>query len=982
MPRLQSQTQKMDQLFAHSLDSLLAEYPESHQQRLRTYWDRFSQSLQETEMLLVWQAEFVRLLLRVWYASELVADYCIQQPSAFLGLKISGDMHRTYTPEEYAQIVSAPLAKVENDTELMSVLRQLRLREMVRIAWRDLLGWSDIDENLRDLSLLAEACIAESLLVIQRINEPKWGRPFTDDGQLVNAVVLGMGKLGARELNFSSDVDLIYTFEAPGETRDGEMSIDNHLYFEKIFKQLTSTLDTMTEEGFVFRVDTRLRPFGESGALVVSFAAFEDYYESYGRDWERYAFIKARVVAGCVQTGERLLMKLRPFVYRRYLDYSAFESLRQMKQLISSEVTRKGMQDNIKLGAGGIREIEFIGQMFQLIRGGRAWEYRCQQIRPILRLLQRDGYLHEEAVTELISGYEFLRKTEHRLQMWRDQQTHQLPVQPQAQEILATTMGFGDWEKFISELQSIRQKVQHHFENIVLMPGGPRAVPSEQSQFTHLWNSIDGVDNQTLINKFTQLGFTSPEETAEMLLQSRHSFWYRTLSSSARSRVDEIMASVFCALTELNNKDITLSRVLKLFEAISGRSVYFALMYEHPQVLKQLIELISASQWITDTLAQQPILLDELIDQRTLFDPLDPEALKQDLDSRFQAVTAQDVEQQIEVLHQFNETHSLRVAATDILGKRPLMKVSDYLTALAEIVLDKVFRLAWNELQQRHGRPTLKSGMQNTGFAVIAYGKLGGLELSYTSDLDLVFLHAGEEEGMTDGELTIDNHLFYSRLARRMLHFLQIRTLSGVLYEVDLRLRPQGNSGFLVSSLEAFKLYQREDAWTWEHQALVRARPVVGDPAVCEWFQSLRAEILCLPRDPAQVATDVVNMRQKMRENLETHRDWEVKHGVGGLVDIEFIVQFLVLAHASDHTELVQFSDNVRILEMAQRVNLLSAEEATFLRDTYLLMRRQLHRSALGVAADASEQKILQESRSRVEKIWHNLLIFVDSTIQ
>ncbi len=969
----------MDQISAYSLDSLLAEYPKAHQQRLITYWDRFSQSLHATDTTFRWQAEFVRSLLRVWYASEFVADFCIQQPIAFLSLKMSGDMHRTYSSDEYVCIVKVALAAVENKIELMSALRQLRQREMVRIAWRDLLGWSCIDENLHDLSSLADACISESLHVIQRLNEHKWGRPFTDDGKLVAGIVLGMGKLGARELNFSSDVDLIYTYEEAGETRHGELSIDNHLYFEKVYKQLTSVLEAITEEGFVFRVDTRLRPFGESGALVVSFAAIEDYYEAYGRDWERYAFIKARVVAGCVQTGERLLAKLRPFIYRRYLDYSAFESLRQMKHLISSEVKRKGMQDNVKLGAGGIREIEFIGQMFQLIRGGRALEYQCRQIRPILSLLQRDGYLSVEAATSLISAYEFLRQTEHRLQMWRDQQTHQLPVESQARDILASSMGFEDWEKFASELQAIRCRVQQQFENIVLMPGGPRTVPSEHNQFTSLWHSIDDADNNTLISKFSDLGFASPVETVETLLHSRRSFWYRTLSSSARSRVDEMMASVFFELTQLSNKDVTLLRVLMLFEAISGRSVYFALMFEHPQVLKRLIELVSASQWITDTLAQQPILLDELIDPRLLFDPLDPEALKQDLENRLEAVSDYDVEQQIEVLHQFKETHSLRVAATDILGKRPLMKVSDYLTTLAEMIVDKVFHLAWNEQRQRHGKPSVQKGMRESGFAVIAYGKLGGLELSYSSDLDLVFLHAGEEEGVTDGERPIDNHLFYSRLARRMLHFLQIRTLSGVLYEVDLRLRPQGNSGFLVSSMEAFKLYQREDAWTWEHQALVRARPVVGDPVLCDWFQSQRLDILCHSRDPAQVATDVVTMREKMRENVRAPGNLEMKHGVGGLIDIEFMVQFLVLAYAAEHPELAHFSDNVRILEAAQRVHLLRSEEAAFLRKTYLLMRLQLHRRALGVAEDVSARKILEESRSRVEKIWHNLLIFADS---
>lgn len=906
----------------------------------------------------------------VFACSEYVARQCIRYPDRFAQLVSSGDLQRIYAPDDYQQHLQCHASDINNEQELIKFLRQFRQREMVRIIWRDLTGLSALEEVMHDLSELADACTDFALQKIYTWQTQTFGTPVNEQAEPQQLVVIGMGKLGAHELNLSSDIDLIFAYPEDGETVDGPRSISNTEFFIKLGQRLNACLSKQTEDGFVFRVDMRLRPFGDSGPLVSSFAAMEDYYQIHGREWERYAMIKARVIAGDKTRGAELMAMLKPFVYRRYVDYGAYESLREMKLMIQQEVLRKGKEQNVKVGAGGIREIEFIGQVFQLIRGGRDIQLQQRSILTVLTNLLTMGVLPEFVVTQLTEAYDFLRRSEHRIQAFRDEQTHNLPDDDVGQARLAYSMGFSNWDAYLQALLVHRVNVHEHFEQVFAAPQGD--VNEDTLLLTPLW--LGEHNDAEAIAQLQELGFDQAEEVWRRIKSLHTSRSYQSLSARGHGRMDKLMPILITACKSVAEPSLALQRSLQVIEAIMRRTVYLVLLVENPLALSQLIRLCEASPWITHYLSQHPMLLDDLLNTTTLFTPPDKASLGQELERRMREV-GDDEEQAMHALRHFKHTQVLRVAAADIYGYLPLMKVSDHLSWIAEVVLEQTLNLAWQHLVEKHGRPvcTSEGTACDTGFAVIAYGKLGGLELGYGSDLDLVFLHSGESESLeTTGEKPIPLGVFFARLGQRMMHILTAMTPAGILYEIDMRLRPDGASGMLVSSLAAYEAYQTEKAWTWEHQALVRAREVAGDPAIVGRFEAIRATVLGKQRDLAALREEVLSMRQKMRESLDKTKagEFDLKQSRGGIVDIEFMVQYGILAYAHQYPALLKWTDNIRLLEALAASGMMSRQDAEFLSETYRTYRGRLHRLKLQEAPAVVPESEFVEQRAGVSRIW------------
>ena len=914
-------------------------------------------------------------MVPVWACSEFVARAWIREPAAFAAMLDSGDLAATRAPGDRAARLDRLLADAADEGSLGVALRRFRRREMARIAWRDLAGLAGLEETLADLTDLAEALVDAALERLHAWQCQRYGQPRDPDGQPQRLVVLGMGKLGGRELNFSSDIDLIFTYPQQGQT-DGARGVSNEEFFRRLGQRLGKILAEPTAEGFVYRVDLRLRPFGDSGPLAMSFAAFEDYYQNHGRDWERYAMIKARVIAGDREAGERLLAELRPFVYRRYLDYGAFASLRDMKALIAREVERKGLRRNVKLGPGGIREIEFIGQAFQLIYGGREPALRERGILLVLDALGASGRLPAEVVDSLKRAYDFLRRVENRLQAWADQQTHNLPEDELAKLRLAFAMGYSGWGAFALELARHLETVARQFAEVF---GGPEAREpgAAKADPAALWRGDPGEEVASRL--LAERGFENPALAWNRLQALKSGFGYRSMSPRGRERLDCLMPQVLEAVAAAPQPTATLERVLDLIESVARRSVYLALLADHPQALAQLVKLCAASAWIGKHLARYPLLLDDLLNPAALYAPLDRRQLALDLERQLARAPAGDAEEALNALRYFKQTQVLRVAAADISGAMPLMIVSDHLTEIAETLLRKVLELAWADLLPKFGRPrcAVDGAEREAGFAVVAYGKLGGIELNYGSDLDLVFLHdsAGDRQ-FTDGPRPIDNPSFFAKLVQRIIHLLTARTGAGDLYEVDTRLRPSGRAGLLVSSFEAFAEYQRHQAWTWEHQALTRTRVVAGPPELAERYRLLRRDILSVERDPETLRREVRDMRERMRAELDasTADLFDLKQGRGGIADIEFMVQYKVLANANRYPDLLTFTDNIRQLDGLERFGILSIADAARLRNAYRGLRRRIHLLKLQERPARIPVAEAGAARESAFRIWRRLM--------
>ena len=734
-------------------------------------------------------------------------------------------------------------------------------------------------------------------------------------------------------------------------------------------------LDNRTADGFVFRVDMRLRPHGGSGPLVASFDAMELYYQTQGRDWERFALIKARPVAGDREAGAELLQMLRPFIYRKYIDYSAIEALRDIKSLIEQEVRRSGAHSDVKRGRGGIREVEFIAQAFQLIRGGRDPRLQRPPLLEVLPLLEQEKLLPPGSAAKLSDCYRLLRDIEHALQGIADQQTQTLPDDELGRVRLFTLLQCRDWQQFSERLEACRAVVVEEFAAVVAPPPQDGAGSGEGAARwgVEVWQRLrKGRDASGLLASHGYDQADSSQQQLQALLASRS---IQQMQSSARDRLNAFMPILLIGCGGQSQPSRVLQRVLALVEAVARRSAYLLLLVENPQALQQLITLCAASPWIARQLADHPALLDELLDARTLYAARNRGMLADELRQQLLRIPEQDLETQLEVLRYFKGSNRLRVAACEVTGALPLMKVSDNLTWIAEVLLEQLLALAWQQMTERFGVPAGDGG-DEPGFLVVGYGKLGGIEMGHSSDLDLVFIYDADPNGHTDGERTVDNATFYLRLGQRIIHMLTTQTASGQLYEVDLRLRPSGNSGMLVTSLEGFEKYQQDSAWTWEHQALVRARPVAGDAGLAECFQRVRQRVLSTARIQEELIAEVNSMRRKMAERLDRGSDqqFDLKHGRGGIVDIEFIVQYLVLAYAAAKPALTLWSDNVRILEQLDATGTLAAEHVSLLTEAYKKYRTAGHRYQLKCQPGLVVPSEYAREINAVRAVWQVLL--------
>ncbi|MFW1677419.1 bifunctional [glutamate--ammonia ligase]-adenylyl-L-tyrosine phosphorylase/[glutamate--ammonia-ligase] adenylyltransferase [Pontibacter sp. JAM-7] len=954
----------------------LSALPESLQPILEQQW----QSLQENVTAITTAADsgWQEQLKRVLVGSDYVAEQLQRRPQLLEELISSGDLLRHYAADDYINTLGQRLSSAEDEASLHRELRRFRQREQVRLIWRDLCRLNDMQATTRELSWLADTCIDQALQWLYRDACKRWGTPYgiVNDGskQPQQLVVLGMGKLGANELNLSSDIDLIFVYPEKGATEGAHRTLENQDFFIRLGKKLIQALDNQTIDGFVFRVDMRLRPFGSAGPLAISFDAMEGYYQEHGREWERYAMIKARVVAGDQQEGQNLMQILRPFVYRKYIDFSVFDSLREMKEMISREVRRKGLDHNVKLGAGGIREVEFIVQVFQLLRGGRDQRLQSRELCLVLPNLPEWVGMPAQAAEELMSAYIFLRNTEHAIQAQADKQTQELPVDESAKNRLAFSMGYTTWPEFHADLTMHRENVSIHFKALI-SDGADNDEEQKsncnQQAWLSLWN--DELTAEQAEDALQNIGFDDPQQAWKLLNDLRQSRQMQMLQQIAKERFLALFPLLMHEVCQTHNRTETLTRVFQLVQAVLRRSSYLVLLSENPSALQQLVRLCSASSWFAEKLAQQPILLDELIDSRTLYHLPDTQQLRNELRQQLLRIPEDDTEQLMDALRYFKNAHLLKVAASEITGALPLMKVSDYLTWTAEVILQAVLQMAWRIMTEKHGLPQKSPGQPcDPDFIIVGYGKMGGIELSYGSDLDLVFIHAADPNLHTDGEKSLVNSVFFTRLGQKIIHILNTLTTSGQLYEVDMRLRPSGNAGLLVSSLTAFERYQNTDAWTWEHQALVRARVIAGDPQLKQKFEAVRSSLLSQPRDKAALRQEVVEMRNKMLQHLGSKKDsqFDLKHDRGGIVDIEFLVQYTVLANAANDPSLLTYTDNIRILDCAEASGLLSPQDADQLREAYKAFRSAGHQQALKEQSGVLEAHELSDLRDAVAALW------------
>lgn len=930
---------------------------------LRQYCQQFDSSTIPTP----YHPKFLSSVVKVWACSPFVANQCLRHPSMLNDLLLSSDLFFANKEHCYRDQLAQYLFSTE--AELMTVLRQCRRREMVRIAWRDLAGWAELEETLQELSWLAESCIRYSLDCLFKQACQEYGTPVLTDGSVQQLIVLAMGKLGAWELNFSSDIDLIFGYLEDGVLDDAKQTTYGE-FFLRLARHLVKVLGQKTVDGFVFRVDTRLRPFGDSGPLVMNFYGMESYYHTQAREWERYAMIKARQVAGDAKAGAQLFEMLQPFIYRRYLDYGAFAELRSLKLQISATLKAKKSQDNIKLGVGGIREIEFIGQAFQLIRGGREPALQQRQILRVLATLASLQQLSKTEAKQLQDSYCFLRRVENRLQQFQDQQTHSLPTDVEQQQILAFAMDYPDWQSFKIVLDALRCQIQNAFEQVFSIP----TTEPEQNAEQRIWHA-EG-DQQTVVVALQKIGFEDAKTAQQRLHDFKQSASIVRLHHKGAQALQKLMPALLRQLAQVDNPDLTLARILDLLEKIAGRSVYLALLAENSGALTQLIKLSSASNWICQYLAKHPVIYDQLLDVRSLYEPLNKADLTRQISQQLATIATSDVEQVMIVLREFKQVNVLKVASADIMGVMPLMQVSDYLSSIAEVILEQSLQWLWRLLVDKHGAP---GGTRDlvTGFGVVGMGKLGGYELGYGSDLDMVFLYdCRDNNTMTEGEKPISHAQFYGRLGLRLMTMINTRMLPGVLYEVDMRLRPNGNSGLLVSKINAYRDYLNNQAWTWEHQALVRGRFIVGDSAIQQKFEKIRQQVLCLTRDQEHLKTEVREMRENMRNALAVNKtdQFHLKHSLGGIADIEFIVQFKVLAQAQKNPQLTTYTDSIRILTMLQDLMLIGKQDSQQLQQAYCAYRDCSHRLVLqGQQILVGDQDFVQ-MRSQVCQLWEKIM--------
>ncbi len=891
-------------------------------------------------------------LLRVLLASDFAWRSYQRDPQL-----LAPDALRLMSDPRHADARAGVFDEARDAATLRSLLRSFHRREALRLVWRDVNADDGTETILTGASLLAQTCIEQALRGAERQVAERHGVVRDAHGRVMRLVVVGMGKLGGGELNFSSDIDLILAYDEDGMS-DGARPLDAAAWFTRVGQALVSLLADHDADGYVYRVDLRLRPFGNAGRLALSFAAMEHYYQREGRDWERYAWIKAGVVAGDRAAGARLLALLRPFVYRRYLDYGAFAGLREMKALIDAEVARKDLAANLKLGPGGIREIEFIVQLAQLIRGGREPTLRVRGLLPALAACSQRGLMPIERARELREAYLLLRRVENRVQMFDDQQCHALPDDALARARIAVALGHRDAAALDAALERQRAVVAEQFAALMAVEARSDAQRTH-AQWAQLWHELrdaDEVDPAVL----AAAGFVPAAEVAGELQALLGSVTYRNMSTRSRERLERVMPALLAAAAAQGAAVPCLLRLLRLVQAVARRSVYLALLDEQPAALRRVSTVFAASAFLAERVIAHPLLLDDLFDDRIDPDWTRREALEDELARRLAALGQADSEAEIELIQEVRQSALFRLGLAFLGAQLDAVATARALADVAAVVLAAVLRIAERDLQAIHGRLPTQAG-KGSGLAIIAYGSFGGGELGFGSDLDLVFLYDGElAQGESDGARPLDAPRWYARLAQRVVHLLGVLTRAGRLYEVDVRLRPDGSKGMLVLSLAAFEAYQRERAWTWELQALVRARAVAGDVALSRRFAQLRDELLALPREAARVRSEVAAMRARWRgeRDRSDERQFDLKQGAGGLVDIEFLLQALVLIHAPTHALLADTGNSARLIALLGEVGVLTSEDAGALAQAHM----RLLARAIGCTLDAQARIVMRDA--------------------
>lgn len=877
--------------------------------------DRALAQLRAAAPALEWTDELTARCRAVALASDFAISVLARQPDLLAHVAI----------DDGAALVAPPVLEPANRSDWPMLLRRYRTAESARLVWRDVLGLDDVDATLAGSTRLAGICLQTGLQALETEFAQRYGTVRSADGTPQRLVVFGLGKLGGGELNFSSDVDLVYAYPENGDS-DGTRGLHAEDYFARLGQQLAKLLDENTVDGFSHRVDLRLRPFGNAGRVALSFGAMEQYFQREGRDWERYAWLKARPVAGDLEAGERFLETLRPFVYRRYLDYGALAGLREMKAAIAAEVARKELADDIKRGPGGIREIEFLAQALQLIRGGREPALQQRQLLPALQALVEARQIAPDVGNALVVAYRFLRRLENRLQMLRDEQTHALPENEVDRHRLAISGGFTDWLSLREQLDAHRMRVAAEFEALL----ATRRRHAEPSALAAYWRALPDAGQAATL---ADAGFDEAAALDAQLRDFVRAPGVRDLPDAARVRLDRVVPALLQASAQSRQPDAALRRVLALLQNILRRSSYLALLDEQPEALRRLIDAVSRSALLAERLAAHPLLLDELLDARAA-GPLPQRAELRAECEAVVAATGGDTEAALQALNEKRHALSFRIALAVLDARQTASDSTRQLAWLADAVVTIVLRLAMAETAAAHGH------VPEARFAVLGYGSLGGEELGFGSDLDLVFLYDAVEGAHSDGARPLEAPRYYARLAQKLVALLGTPTAAGKLYEIDVRLRPDGAKGLLVSTLASFSDYQRERAWTWEHQALVRARGCAGDASLLSAFEQVRGETLSRLRDPQKLREDVIAMRARMRSELDRSdaARFDLKQGEGGLVDLEFLLQFLVLRDSHEHAALLSPRDTHGLIAAARAAGLLEEVDSNGLLDAHALL--------------------------------------------
>jgi [glutamine synthetase] adenylyltransferase / [glutamine synthetase]-adenylyl-L-tyrosine phosphorylase len=885
---------------------------------LQLHSERQYQRLQHAGVILDGQVDMTmmaRLKLLI-ISSDFAVDTLCRQPSMFAQIDQIDE--------------PAPDLPMDDETRWPTLIRQWRARQSTRVIWRDVHNIDSVQNGLLAISKTADIALQTCLSALNAQFALRFGVVRNASGEQQSLIIFALGKLGGGELNFSSDVDLVYAFGERGES-DGTRSLDAETYFTRLGQRLTQLLSDITSEGFAYRVDLRLRPYGQSGRLAISTAAMEHYFQTEGRDWERYAWVKARTVAGDFDAGQVCLDLLRPFVYRRYLDYGALDGLREMKTLIAAEVEKRELVDNLKLGPGGIREIEFLVQAFQLIHGGREPALRQGSLLNVLPLLSQLGFLPEASAEKLKAAYLFLRRLENRVQMLRDEQTHSLPHDGFLQHRIALALHYEDASQLHLDLKMHRDAVSEEFSHLL---ESKRHKPKTDA-YSQYWRALP---DEAEAKQLAGLGFIiNSDELHNALCDYAKHANLLNLNTRTRSRLDHVLPMILSAAANSTAPEAALKRSLGVLYAIAKRTSYLALLEEKPAALQRLVDIVASSAWLAERLVQHPLLLDELLDHRVV-QPF-PDAAQ--LHSTLTDILAiGDIEQSLLKLNELRQSLSFRIAKVTLFKEQSAVESSLQLANLAQHILQAIWRLARDEMQLAHGI------LSNAEFAVIGYGSVGARELGFGSDLDVVFLYEALPQSISDGSRALDAPRYFARWAQKMISLMQTLTPAGRLYEIDMRLRPDGAKGLLVSSIESFSDYQRERAWTWEHQALVRARALAGDTSLCQQFEAVRSEILQRPRDVEKTATEIMAMRQRMRHELDRSSvlKFDLKQGFGGLVDMEFFLQSRVMCLADKNSELLSVQRSPDILLALLHVADISAEHYDDLIQhySYLMMQSML----------------------------------------